>query len=145
MIAAVLVILGGIIWASRSTQVKQPEPAADNRPASPLPPADALATNPFLLASSGTLSPDLFADPVARDAYQAAKDVPEVLEQLPCYCGCMQHFGHKNNLFCFKDAHGSECSVCEGIAIDARQMHKQGLSIDQIKENIRQKYGQPTG
>ena len=143
-IAGVVVILGALVWASRSADVKPAEPAsAESRPESPIP-AVALTPNPFVLASAGTLSPDLFADPTAREAYQAARDVPEVLEQLPCYCGCMQHFGHKNNLFCFKDEHGSECSVCEGIAIDARKMHKEGLSIDQIKENIRQKYGQST-
>lgn len=51
-----------------------------------------------------TLSPAMFTGKT-RDAYQAAKDVPEVLEQMPCYCGCMQNSGHKNNLFCFMDQH----------------------------------------
>jgi hypothetical protein len=72
-IVAVLVILAGLLWATQRTEVKPVAPAAaDNRPASPIPPADALASNPFVLASAGTLSPDLFADPVARDTYQAA-------------------------------------------------------------------------
>jgi len=53
-----------------------------------------------------TLSPDLFSGR-ARDSYQAAKDVPEVLAEMPCYCGCMQNSGHKHNLDCFTDNHGA--------------------------------------
>lgn len=52
-----------------------------------------------------TLDPARF-DGKTRDAYQAARDVPEVLEQVPCYCGCMSNAGHRNNLDCFTDDHG---------------------------------------
>ena len=90
--------------------------------------------------SAGVLSPTLFNDEKTRAAYQVAKDIPEVLEQLPCFCGCMTSFGHKNNLFCFKDQHGSGCSICQDIALDARKMHDQGLSITQIQDNIKAKY-----
>jgi hypothetical protein len=90
--------------------------------------------------SEGVLSPTLFNDPKTREAYQVALDIPEVLEQLPCFCGCMKSFGHKNNLFCFKDQHGSGCEICQDIALDARKMHDQGLSIAQIQSNINAKY-----
>ena len=86
------------------------------------------------------LSPTLFSDEKTRAAYQVAKDIPEVLEQLPCFCGCMTSFGHKNNLFCFKDQHGSGCNICQDIALDARKMHDQGVSIAQIQDNIKAKY-----
>jgi hypothetical protein len=36
----------------------------------------------------------------APEAYQAALDIPEYLEQIPCYCGCAAN-GHQNNLDCF--------------------------------------------
>lgn len=36
----------------------------------------------------------------AADAYQFAIDNPEVLKQIPCYCGCAQD-GHKDNLDCY--------------------------------------------
>jgi hypothetical protein len=89
-----------------------------------------------------TMSPSYFAnDPKAQAAYQTAKDIPEVLAELPCFCGCMQNFGHESNLFCFRDEHGSGCSMCEDIALDARDMHKKGFSIDRIKEAIRSRYG----
>jgi uncharacterized protein with PCYCGC motif len=90
--------------------------------------------------SADVLSPTLFAEERTRAAYQVAKDIPEVLEQLPCFCGCMTSFGHKNNLFCFKDQHGSGCSICQDIALDAKKMHDQGMRIAQIQDNIKAKY-----
>jgi len=95
--------------------------------------------------SEGVLSPTIFNDAKTRAAYQVAKDIPEVLEQLPCFCGCMSHFGHKNNLYCFKDMHGSGCELCQDIALDARKMHDEGMSIAQIQENIKAKYSHQGG
>ena len=89
-----------------------------------------------------TMDPSYFSkDPKARAAYQVAKDMPDVLAELPCFCGCMTALGHESNLFCFKDEHGSGCNICEDIALDARDMHDKGLSIDRIKQAIRQKFG----
>ena len=88
-----------------------------------------------------TMAPSYFSkDPKARAAYQVAKDMPEVLAELPCFCGCMSSYGHENNLFCFRDEHGSGCAICEDIALDARDMHNKGLSIDRIKQAIRERY-----
>ena len=53
-----------------------------------------------------TLSPAVFTNPEVQQAYQAAKEVPEVLETVPCYCGCYGSSGHRNNLDCYKDNHG---------------------------------------
>ena len=115
-------IMAGIAWVSlRGTSESTSESAAISK-------------------SAGVLSPTLFNDEKTRAAYQVAKDIPEVLEQLPCFCGCMTSFGHKNNLFCFKDQHGSGCSICQDIALDARKMHDQGLSITQIQDGIKAKY-----
>jgi hypothetical protein len=102
-------------------------------------------TSVQLSKSDGVLSPTIFDDAKTRAAYQTAKDIPEVLEQLPCFCGCMSHFGHKNNLFCFKDQHGSGCDLCQDIALDARKMHDQGMSIAQIQEQIKAKYARYQG
>jgi hypothetical protein len=121
---ASIMILAGIAWVSLRGTNEQPEPLQ-------------AVENP---KAADVLSPALFTDPKARAAYQTAKDVPEVLEQLPCFCGCMMNMGHKNNLFCFKDQHGSACDICEDIALDARKMHDEGLSIAQIQENIRGTY-----
>jgi len=51
-----------------------------------------------------TLPPESFTGEI-RQAYQAARDYPEVLETVSCYCGCYGD-GHRNNLDCYKDNHG---------------------------------------
>jgi len=120
-------ILGGIAWSSlRGTP--DDEPIGQTASLSQA-------------SNEGVLSPTLFNDAQTRAAYQVAKDIPEVLEQLPCFCGCMTGFGHKNNLFCFKDQHGAACDMCQRIALDAKAMHDQGLPIAQIQTNIKSKYG----
>jgi hypothetical protein len=115
-------IMAGIAWTSLRGTTEQ----VDNSPA--------------IDKSAGVLSPTIFNDEKTRAAYQVAKDIPEVLEQLPCFCGCMTSFGHKNNLFCFKDQHGSGCAICQDIALDARKMHDEGKSIAQIQDHVKAKY-----
>jgi hypothetical protein len=53
-----------------------------------------------------TLEPTAFTDPEIRASYQAAKDSPEALETVACYCGCYSEAQHRNNLDCYKDNHG---------------------------------------
>ncbi len=40
-----------------------------------------------------------------REGYQVAKEIPEILAQLPCFCGC-EAVGHESLLDCFVDEHG---------------------------------------
>jgi hypothetical protein len=53
----------------------------------------------------GTLDPNLFKGK-AKEAYQIAKDIPEILSQIPCFCEC-ESYGHENLLECFIDKHGA--------------------------------------
>jgi len=121
LIVGALVFTAGIIWYT-------------------LRPAQTVQLEVLPKPNVTTLDPAKFEGKI-RLAYEAAKEVPEVLAQLPCYCGCMSGFGHRNNLDCFHDAHGVECSMCQDIALDARDMHKDGMQIVRIRELIKQKYG----
>lgn len=51
-----------------------------------------------------TLSPGLFSGKVAQ-VYRIAQEVPELLERMPCYCGCYVSDRHQNNLDCYTDRH----------------------------------------
>ncbi len=53
-----------------------------------------------------TLSPERFRGRVRR-AYEIAREIPEVLDQLYCYCRCRENFGHKNLLSCYVDNHAA--------------------------------------
>jgi len=43
----------------------------------------------------------------ARLAYQVAREIPDVLDQLRCYCECDRYYGHTSLLSCYTDQHGS--------------------------------------
>ncbi|MDE2181213.1 MAG: hypothetical protein KGJ40_10280 [candidate division NC10 bacterium] len=51
-----------------------------------------------------TPSPTLFSGKLA-ETYRIAKEAPELLEQMPCYCGCYKSADHRNNLDCYADRH----------------------------------------
>ncbi len=54
-----------------------------------------------------TLDPDLFKDARVRTAYQAAKEIPWVLDSIKCYCFCEESFQHKSLLSCYVDNHAA--------------------------------------
>jgi hypothetical protein len=53
-----------------------------------------------------SLSPALFVGQTAR-SYEIAQEIPEILDQLYCYCECDKHLGHKSLLSCFIDSHAA--------------------------------------
>jgi hypothetical protein len=87
-----------------------------------------------------TLSPVQFFGK-AREAYQAAKEIPKTLAQLPCYCECDRGFGHKSLHSCFEDEHASHCAVCVDEALLAYRLQKEEkLTPEQVREKIIEQY-----
>ena len=88
----------------------------------------------------GTVAPAVFTGNI-RLAYQAAKDIPEILAQLPCYCHCDTSEGHKSLHSCFEDEHGANCGVCIGEALMAHNLQRQGLKAAEIRNRVIRAYG----
>ena len=55
--------------------------------------------------SRETLDPARFRDPRVRQAYEAAKAIPWVLDSIYCFCQCEDFFNHKSLLSCYVDDH----------------------------------------
>jgi hypothetical protein len=53
-----------------------------------------------------TLDPALFVGKAAV-AHRVAREIPDVLDQLYCYCRCDKHQGHKSLLSCYTDGHAA--------------------------------------
>ena len=88
-----------------------------------------------------TLSPALFTGR-QKLAYQAVREIPQTIAQLPCYCYCDKGFGHKSLHSCFVDDHAAHCAVCVDEALLAFQMQTQEkLTPQQIRERIVARYG----
>jgi predicted DsbA family dithiol-disulfide isomerase len=63
------------------------------------------------LAPASALPPDLQQLPQrAQEAYRFALANPDVLEVIPCYCGCGQ-VGHENNRMCYIQSKGADGQV----------------------------------
>jgi hypothetical protein len=87
-----------------------------------------------------TLAPEKFPGKT-RQAYQAAKEIPQTLAQLPCYCHCDRGMGHKSLHSCFEDEHAAHCDVCANEALTAYRLEKeQKLSVANIRERIIEEY-----
>ena len=89
---------------------------------------------------------------VVQSVYEFAARHPEVLQYVPCYCGC-EGLGHKGNHECFVkqraadgrvlqwEPHGSGCTICVDVARDAMLMFNSGASAAAIRTAIDAKYG----
>jgi hypothetical protein len=92
---------------------------------------------------------------VLKAAYEFAARHPEILQYMPCFCGC-QRGGHRSNHDCFverRDAagkvaiwspHGVGCEVCLDVAYSASQMHRAGASASAIREAVDKRYADAT-
>jgi hypothetical protein len=83
------------------------------------------------------------APATVRTAYQFAVANPDVMQQLPCYCGC-GGIGHTSNYDCYVaaaqpngvitfDNHALGCSICVDITQDAIRLLKEGKSVPDIR------------
>ena len=139
---AVLVVAVAVVVFSSSRSTQNHDMKMDNAPAMqqaervPAHYEDAQSARPLKI----TLDPQQFFGK-ARQAYQVAREIPETLAQLPCYCYCDQGFGHKSLHSCYESDHSAHCATCVDEALMAYQLEKeQKLSPAQIREKIIERF-----
>ena len=91
----------------------------------------------------GAIVPTVYFTGQIREAYAAAAEIPEILDHLYCYCYCAEDHDHRSLRTCFTDGHGSGCDICMLEAIRARDMHKKGYSIKDIRAAIDSEFYEP--
>jgi hypothetical protein len=125
----ILFPLLGLVLAGCSASANQPMAASDDMP-------ENIKTAPA----------------VTRQSYQFAAANPELMKQIPCYCGCVD-LGHTSNYACYVsgvdangkityDDHALGCSICVDITQDVVRLSKLGKSTNEIKAYIDQTYSQ---
>ena len=77
----------------------------------------------------------------SREAYEAAKAVPEVLDGLYCHCHCAEHRGMRSLLSCFETKMPLTCGICKGEARLAHRLSRQGKSLAEIRTAVDAAYG----
>ena len=96
MIAGAVLVLAGAYFFYQGEKPPAPSPER----------TELKKENINLQENRPTLSPARFSGKV-RMAYEIAREIPEVLDRLYCYCRCRENFGHKNLLSCYVDTHAS--------------------------------------
>jgi hypothetical protein len=140
-VAAILMVHSSSLNQAGSTHVHQAN-AAVEQPTTPVNTIPAHFEEAPSRSSLGpTLDPESFTG-LVRDAYRAAREIPQTLAQLPCYCHCDRGMGHKSLHSCFEDKHASQCAVCVNEALLARKLEKEKLSPAQIRDRIIEQFGQ---
>ena len=109
----------------------------------------------YELAPISALPPEVRQAPVSvQESYRFAIANPDILEQIPCYCGCGA-IGHQDNYMCYVaevnsdgtivvDNHALGCSLCVDITRDTMRLLDEGQSVPEIREyidNTYSKYG----
>lgn len=81
-----------------------------------------------------------------QEAYRFAAAHPDLLETVPCYCGCVG-LGHRNNLECYLkpestpdalvfDNHALGCEICADITHLSMDMVEAGASPTAIRTAV---------
>jgi hypothetical protein len=89
---------------------------------------------------------------VVQEGYQFAVANQEILEQIPCYCGCGA-VGHTSNLSCYVqsaapdgtvafDGHALGCGICVDITHDTMRLLSEGKTVADILTYVDGRYSQ---
>ena len=90
------------------------------------------------------------APAAVRAAYQFAAANPDVMQHIPCYCGC-GGIGHTSNYSCYVshadtagsltfDNHALGCSICVDITQDVMRLLREGKSVPDIRAYVDSTY-----
>ena len=90
------------------------------------------------------------APATVQTAYQFAAANPDVMKNIPCYCGC-GNIGHTSNYSCYVsgvdeegtitfDNHALGCSICVDITQDVMRMTREGKSPQEARAYIDSNY-----
>jgi hypothetical protein len=93
------------------------------------------------------------APSTVQQAYQFAVANPDLMKQIPCYCGCGS-MGHTSNYSCYVleadasgkvtqfDDHALGCSICVDITQDVMRLSKQGKTPTEIRSEVDSTFSQ---
>jgi hypothetical protein len=109
----------------------------------------------LVMASMDQMPMDVQSAPVVvQEAYQFNVANPNIMQDIPCYCGCGD-IGHTSNYDCYVsdvdasgkitfDNHALGCSICVDITQDVMRMLRDGKTPQDARvymDNTYSKYG----
>jgi len=77
-----------------------------------------------------------------KDAYDAAREFPAILDGLYCHCDCAERDGLYSLLACYETRMPQSCGICSGEGRLAGRLARRGKSLDEIRAAIDKEYGE---
>jgi hypothetical protein len=153
----VLVLSGGLVAACGGSDnaTAMPTMAASATPAMSMSaePSHASGMDAAAVEIAWAARPDYVRQSADRvqEAYRYALERPDVIQWMPCFCGCAA-MEHRSNLDCFLRArmtagavafeeHASFCDVCVDTALLAKQRVAEGRSLAEIRTEVDATFG----
>ncbi len=110
--------------------------------------------------SGGTMTPGMASLPSwlrgsplrVQQAYAYTSERGDMMQYVPCFCGCGAHSGHLSAYNCFVqgapgqgqkvyDEHGANCDMCIEIALETQRLLSEGKSLKQVRQYVESRYG----
>jgi Protein of unknown function with PCYCGC motif len=146
-----LALSGGLVAACGGGEADMPAMTSSitDAGAQPSMPADGSSA----IEAAWAARPDYVTNGGARvmEAYRYALERPDVVQWMPCYCGCAA-MEHRSNLDCFFrsrmatgavafEEHASYCDVCIDTALLAKRRSAEGRSLTQVRAEVDATWG----
>ena len=107
----------------KATQGKHPEP------------------RPGIDASKVLTREQLAEHPDAISAFDQVREIPQIVDGIRCSCGCASREGFYSLLSCYEgEGMARHCEVCQGTGRMAYRLHKQGKTLNEIREAVDLRY-----
>lgn len=75
------------------------------------------------------------------EAFDLAREIPQVLDGIRCHCGCADSPGYRSLLSCFEgEAMARHCAICQGQARLAHEMHEAGRALGAIRAAVDRRF-----
>lgn len=112
-----------------------------------LPACSSQETTDLSMMSMDQMPAEVQSAPVTvQTAYQFAAANPDIMKDIPCYCGC-GNIGHTSNYSCYVssvddkgniafDNHALGCSICVDITQDVMRLLREGKSPQDARAYI---------
>ena len=97
---------------------------------------------PGITAANVLPDSDLVDFPACTSAFQAVRQVPQIVDGIRCQCGCADLPGFYSLLVVLRECrHGRMCEICQGEGRWRPDSHGQGKTLDEIRAAIDARYG----
>ena len=95
------------------------------------------------ITSAKVLTAEQLADsPQVIPVFDAVRAIPDVVDGIRCKCGCADLEGFYSLLSCYEDqGMARHCPVCQGEGRMVARLHKEGKTLDEIRQAVDARWG----